>query len=345
MRMAGEKIIVRVPNWLGDCIMATPMIRRLREKNPDAHIALMGLSVHREIFEGNPNINATLLYDSFKGAGNFLRAASDLFSARFDTGYILPNSLSSAALFALGRVKNKIGYNAENRGWLLDNKIPWPGQVEHRTPRYLRLMDNQPDISEAAKSYIPEMRITGDDHALADKLLAGVDTSHAIAINPCSITPTRRWFPERFAELADRARKEMGLQTVLVGGPSKEDTEAAARVEELCRSAKPANLQGKTKIKTMAAVLAKLKLLVTGNTGTMHIASTVGTPMVIITGSSDINVTAPWGVEYRVIQKDLPCYPCWKNQCPYRPERPECMEIVTVEDVFKELADLMTPGN
>ncbi len=339
-----NKIIVRVPNWLGDCIMATPMLRRLRELNPEAHIAVIGQKAHWHIFEGNSNIDKMLLYDSLKIGGQFLRAVSDLRAMRFDLGYILPNSLSSALVFALGQVNQRIGYATQPRGWLLNQGQPWPGQVEHRAVRYLRLVDHDPDITERAVSYPVEMPIGDQDHTLADELLREIDTAKAVALNPCSITPTRRWFPDRFARLADRVYQELGFEAVLVGGPSREDYQACTEVKALAQSAKITILAGKTGIRSLAALLGRLRLLVTCNTGTMHIASTTGTPMVVMTGSSDIKVTAPWGVDYRVILKDLPCYPCWKNECPMGTERPECMTSITVEDVFKEVADLLANG-
>ncbi len=338
--MSGERIVVRVPNWLGDCIMATPMLRRLRQLNPGSFIAVVGIEDHRAVFEGNPNIDRLMLYDSIKGAANFLRACRDIRSGRFEIGYVLPNSLSSAALFLMGGVKQRVGYDTEGRGWMLKRRIPWPGQVEHRVIRYLRLFDSEPGLDERARAFHVEMYISDEDRAVADGLLRGVDTDRAVAFNPCSITPTRRWFPERFAQLADRINEELDLEIVLVGGPSKHDSETTSQVQALS-SARITNLAGRTTIKTLAAVLGRLRLLVTCNTGTMHIASTAEIPMVILPGSSDIDITAPWGVDYRVIHKDLDCYPCWKNECPNSTESPECMTAVTVDDVLKEVSALM----
>jgi heptosyltransferase-2 len=321
--------------------MATPMIRRIRELNPDAELTVMSLKSHAAVFEGNPAIDKIISHESLKLGLEFLRATLSLRSGHYDSGYILPNSNSSAVAFALGGVKERTGYAAEGRGWLLNQPLDWPGQIEHRVIRYLRLVDPDPEIAEKAKSSRVEMRPGEADQTLADELLKGVETSKAVAINPCSITPTRRWLNERFAQLSDRIQSDLGMEVVVVGGPSEEDQQACKQVAGQAGSAKITNLAGKTKIKSLAALLGRLRLLITCNTGTMHIASTAGTPMVILPGSSDIDITAPWGVDYRVIHKDLDCYPCWKNECPNQTERPDCMTMITVDDVFKEAASLL----
>lgn len=321
--------------------MATPMLRRLKEKEPGARVTVIGLGDHRALFEGSPHVDDLMFYSSLKGAGNFIRVASKIRTGGFDRGYILPNSLSSASLFALGRVREKTGYHTEARGLFLDRRVPWPGQVEHRVIRYLRLLENVPDLERIARDYRVEIFLGEEDRARAEELLENVNTEKAIALNPCSITPTRRWFPERFAEVADRAQQELGLETVLVGGPSDEDARTASAVMELSNTAKITNLAGKTHIKSLSTVLGRLRLLVTGNTGTMHVASTAGIPMVLLPGSSDIVITAPWGVEFRVIHKELECYPCWKNECPENTDRPECMTAITVDDVMREVAGIL----
>jgi len=310
------RVIVRAPNWVGDCVLATPFLRLLRERHPSSRIDVLARPPGHEVFVGNPFVDEVIVYTEMLGTAAHLRAR------RYDLGYLLPNSFSSAFLFFLARVRERIGYDAEARGILLTRRFPWKGETEHRTVRYLRLLDPHREPASVTPRSCPA-QIFLDPHAEA----------HA---------PSRRWPAQRYGRLAKLLVETVDAEVVLVGGKAAADREAVEVALRECRSPRVHDLGGKTTLRGFAAVVRRAKVLVTGDTGIMHVAAAVGTPILALEGAADVKVTAPWtpGV-FEVIDKHVHCSPCVRNVCINRESPMLCMDSIAVEEVFSTLRQML----
>lgn len=322
------KLVVRAPNWVGDCVLALPFLQLLREKQPQARITVLAKRPGSEVFEGNRFVDEVRPYAGLWATARRVRAE------RFDAGYLLPNSFSSALLFLLGGVRRRIGYATEARGLLLTEPLPWTGEREHRSLRYARLADwdLRPEAPTPA-SHPARIAPNAAAQAQADALLAGIPADRLVAVNACANAPSRRWGAQRFAALV-RLLMERGAEVLLVGGPAAQDRAQVAEVLDGCRSPRVHDLSGRTTLKSLAAVLAKTRLLITGDTGIMHVGAAAGAPVLALEGAADVKVTAPWTAgTFLPVDKHVPCSPCVKNHCINRATPMICMTSIPPEEV------------
>jgi len=151
-----------------------------------------------------------------------------------------------------------------------------------------------------------------------------------IAVSPVAFWETKLWEDGKFACLADRIQEELGVAVVLTGG----DVEPLEKIRKLMKT-KALNLGGKTSLRELAALYKRAKIVVTTDSGPMHIAAAVGTPVVALFGPTDPARTGPYGPGHRVIRAGLPCSPCFRKQCP----QPRCMTEIPVEEVFSAVRE------
>jgi 3-deoxy-D-manno-octulosonic-acid transferase/heptosyltransferase-1 len=153
-----------------------------------------------------------------------------------------------------------------------------------------------------------------------------------VAVNPVAFWETKLWEEEKFAELCDRLREELGIGIVLTGGES-------APLERICRKmrTKAVNLGGRTTLRELACIYREAALLVTTDSGPMHLAAAVGTPIVALFGPTDPARTGPYGPGHRIIRKGLSCSPCFRKRC----ETPRCMTDISVEEVFTAVKEML----
>ena len=154
-----------------------------------------------------------------------------------------------------------------------------------------------------------------------------------VAVNPVAFWETKLWQEEKFAGLCDRIREELGIGIVLTGGES-------APLERICRKmrTKAVNLGGRTTLRELACLYREAALVVTTDSGPMHLAAAVGTPVVALFGPTDPARTGPYGPGHRVIRRALSCSPCFRKRC----ETPRCMTDISVEEVFRAVKEMLT---
>lgn len=334
-----KKILVRAPNWLGDAIMSTPFLRRLRDREPEADLTVLCRPAVREIFQSFPGIQSVLLFQEGEG----LRAlVARIRAGRFDTGYVLPPSFSSAMLFFLARIPERIGYDTDFRRWLLTQPRALDERY-HYVRRYLGLIGEAGREVERTDLFFPT---PGGAIGRARSFLSSQGIPWRppfLAVAPGSQAPARRWFPERFAALIDRLPEKEWPVVLLLGAPG--DVPFVRQVEALCRR-RTANLCGETNLPLLGELLRQSAALITNESGIMHAAWAMGTPTVVLAGPSEPRVTSPFGARVRVIQhREVPCVPCVKNEC-YRAKDGymECLEKIGVEEVMKALAEIREPA-
>ncbi|MCI4399449.1 MAG: lipopolysaccharide heptosyltransferase II [Campylobacteraceae bacterium] len=310
------RIFVRLPNWLGDAVMATPALESLKASYPNARFTLMGSAVAASLFEGDDRVERLVVDESKKAKSRIVwlyQKAKELGS--FDMAITLQNSLLSALFLFFTGSKARIGYAREFRSFFLTH-APKENKKIHQVLRYLELV----------KPFC---------HAATEKLHI---SSTATPKNLCIINPgaaygeAKRWDAVKFGEVAVALSKEYDI--AIVGAPNEVDI--GLQVEETlkaCGVANYQNLVGKTTMRELIDLIASSKLFITNDSGPMHIAAAFAVPTVAIFGSTDERETAAWGnPHYAVVKKDMACRPCKKRTCPLKHH--DCMRLIDVADVL-----------
>ncbi len=342
----GPRILIRVPNHLGDCIMAMPMVNEVREAYPGAVVTVLVPEYLAEIFEHNPAVDAV-----FKIPARYVHGMMAVIKLReiiapheFDIGFILPPSFGAAAGFKLSGIEERIGYIADGRRLLLTRPMPLPAPInsQHRAETYFDLLRRA--TSTELEFVRPKLFLSETDSQKAAALLAGVgigaDQPYA-AIAFQAVAESRRWGIENYRKLAERLMEHHQFSIVLIGGPSDQktgdDLVASAGRREIV------NLAGKTSLRESAALLAQADLFVGNDSGPAHLAAAVDCPVVVISGADDPRETSPLARHKRLIYlSHLDCISCVKNKCLLKPDlQMQCMKQITVVSVLDQIADLL----
>lgn len=329
-----QRILIINVNWLGDVLFTTPFIKAIKKKFPDSRIACLVVPRCKDLLETNPNIDEVIIYDedgSHKSLLGKLRLISVIKKAKFDSAFILHRSFTRALLVYLSGIKKRIGYNTKRRGFLLTQSVKEPAKRLHKIEYFLNLaaVCGAP-IDD--KDY--EFTVTDEERLQADKLLGegGVKKDdHVVVLNPGGNWPPKRWSKENFAKLADRLSDDLGVKIVITGAPA--DVELSCGIIELSKS-RPISIAGKTSLKSLGAVMKKADLVISSDSGPMHLALSVRTRVIALFGPTSDAITGPYGSgDFIVIRKDVDCsIPCYDHTCKdYR-----CMNAITVDDVIEE---------
>ncbi|MDX9822591.1 MAG: lipopolysaccharide heptosyltransferase II [Syntrophales bacterium] len=334
-------ILIRGTNWIGDAVLTLPSLAAVRAAFPAAHVSVLAKPWVAEVYALCPEIDEVILYRRpgiHEGIRGLIRLAGELRVRRFDAVILLQNAIEAAILSCLARIPVRAGYGTDGRALLLTHavkKAPGIGDV-HQTRYYLEMVKAL-GCRETGK----ELHLaTGREHELlADKLLdrLGMAGKHPlVGIAPgAAYGPAKRWFPERFAAVADRLILDQGASILLFG--SDGDRPAAASVSR--HAAGPlVDIAGQTGLKEAIAVMARCDLFISNDSGLMHLATALGVPTVAIFGSTNPMTTAPVGKRSVVVRREVDCSPCLKTDCPtdFR-----CMDRITVEDILEAAGGLL----
>jgi heptosyltransferase II len=330
--MAALPDIIRTPNHLGDLIMALPALSAA----PEADLLIARWLV--PIVQMLGHRGRAIPFD--RGRRGMIAAARLLRSRRYGHGVLLPPSLSSALAFRLGGVSRVRGAAANGRTLLLTDPVPRGRLTDrHRTDVYLELVTGaapepgQAPVLPVSAPVRDRWRALRDGIAPSAAPLAGAGA--LVGIFPGSNARSRRWDAARFAALAE-ALASAGARVVVFGAA----TEAGLTRE--VAGGRGVDLGGRTDLPVLAAALAECHILVTNDSGPMHLAAAVGTRTLVVSGPADTRETAPRGADHVYLQRlDLPCVPCVKNECPRRgagyilPEAErECLRLIEVREVL-----------
>lgn len=329
-----KKIIVREMNWLGDVLMSLPFLTALREKYLDAHIAILARPRTAAILQHHPAVNQIILCDDEgkqRGVGA-LDLAAGLRSMNFDTAYILPNSFSSAFMLWRAGVPERIGFATDGRSLLLTRAIRKTPALRsvHESRLYLKLLDKDPFQSDPVQ---PRLELTPQERETAQQTLAslGVHASKPLVgmVPGAAYGSAKCWHAPRFAALAERLMQECQAQVILFGASMEKET--AAKIEAAV-SPRVINLVGKTRLRDLAALLESCRLVITNDTGAMHVAAAVTTPVIALFGPTNPVTTAPVGKQHLLLRHPVDCSPCLLRHCP---TDHRCMNSLEVDEVFE----------
>lgn len=339
MPKSPERILIRVPNWVGDSVLAIPALKNLRAGFPDAEITLMARPWVAGVFTGAPFADVVWSEPRPHGFRDWLRLSRVIREKRFTTAVLLPNSFESAAMVFLGRIPRRVGYATDGRGWMLTDAVrvvPIPGGKKHQVDYYLDL----------AKAICPhtappsiDLEASTDERARARRLLAseGIGPERRfLVLNPgAAYGSAKRWGEDRFAQAGDALAVEYGLDAVLVG--SERERSISERVRGLMKS-RAVVLNGRTSLETLLGIIAEAALMVTNDSGPMHMAAALGVPVVAVFGSTDHMVTSPYGPRTRLVREPVDCSPCMLRECPIDHR---CMTRVSADRVCEAARELL----
>ncbi len=335
-----KKILIIKPSSLGDIIHALPVAYALKAEIPESEIDWVIGAGYEELLEGNPAIKRTLTFDRrmFQG-GNGLRNLGSfvgkLRRERYDLVIDLQGLLRSALMAFACRSKSRIGFANAREGAPLfyTERVAVPDLSIHAVDRYLLTLESIGIEHHEAPRFDIVLEERHDKEAVS--LLKEFDIEEGeefVAIAPSARWLTKRWPAERFIEIANRING-VRLKTVFIG-TKDEEVVLAEHIDKLILR----NLAfGRTSIKGLAALLKRARLLVTNDSGPMHIAAAVGTPAAALFGPTDPVRTGPYGRMHRVITAGVECAPCLKREC----ESVRCLTGISVDAVFDEVKAML----
>ncbi|MCK4873683.1 MAG: lipopolysaccharide heptosyltransferase II [Phycisphaerales bacterium] len=289
------RLLVVLPSWIGDSVMATPALRAIRAALPDAHITVLARPGLESVLHGCPWINEFVVGRA-KGLSGTLRLTRRLKSSRCDTAILFPNSFSTALVCRLAGIPRRIGYDRDRRGFLLTDRCSPPRRDDGRyavTPAVTYYLDLVRFVFGEAPGSEPvdrrlELWMSDADREAATEILRQACVANdqpIVVLNPGANRLDKRWPADRFATVADHLARERGAAVLVTGSPGECDVVEAVRdaaaspIVDLTRS-------GVT-LSSLKAVLARASLLITNDTGPRHIAAAVGTPVVTLFGPTD----------------------------------------------------------
>lgn len=328
-------IIIRMPNWLGDLVMATPILQDVRNRWQHASITAMCQGNVGALITHDPHVNEVY---SFKKPSGWIHHTqhheiiNTLRHGEYELGILLTNSFSSAWWFWRGEVKNRIGFTGNFRSLLLNKAVPFPKNKEsqHLVHTYKALLE---PLGIPISSTPPALYVSEKEREEAKSLLA-LEGYHSesqilIGINPgAAYGSAKCWLPDRFQAVTQRLLENPNIIIAYFG-----DFAGAPLVDDICKhfDSRVINLAGKTSLRELMALIQCCHVMLTNDSGPMHIASALKIPLVALFGSTSDVKTGPYGGGI-IIHKHVECSPCYKRVCPIDFK---CMKQIEVDEVYK----------
>lgn len=336
-----KKILVRSANWIGDTVMMLPSLAALKKTFPDAHLTVLASPWVIPLLKDHPSVNRVMIIAKgnsfFTSLKELLRIISWLRTERFDLAVLFQNAFEAAFLTYTGKVKYRVGYNTDGRGFLLTHKVIRDKEIRlvHQVEYFLGLIEA---MNWCIQEREPILYGNVQDNRSSSLMVSSVgidDSSFIFGINPgAEYGSAKRWPEERFAMIGDWAAKRWNAKVVIFGSVS--ETEIAGKVANLMHI-KPINLCGHTTLGQAMALIKRCTFFLTNDSGLMHIAAAFNIPMVAIFGPTDHVVTRPVSKKARIVRHDVDCSPCLQEVCP---SDHRCMLSIEPEEVWEKMEAL-----
>lgn len=326
---APSLLLIR-PGGIGDAVLLVPAIRAFRAKFPDSDVTVLAERRNGVVFALCPDVAQVLLYDRPQELMTALRRRYDLV---IDTEQW---HRLSAVVARLIHSELKIGFATNERKRLFNIAVSY-SQEDYEADSFLRLLEPL-GVGEQEVGY-PFLDVPEQSAKRAEEMLAPLAGRPFVTLFPGASIPERRWGAEKFRELAAWLN-DRELQAVVVGGGQDR-----AAGEKILAGSRGLNLAGQTSLPETAAVLKRSRLLVSGDSGVLHLAVGLGIPTVSLFGPGIAAKWAPRGGRHAVINLNLPCSPCTRyGTTPPCPIHARCIQDISVDLVYKTIVDLMTGG-
>lgn len=353
-----NKILIRQVNWIGDAVMTLPAIRAIREGHTGDFISLLGKEWVLPLFEKDPTIDKLIVYgNSFEGIKGKFIGARVLKKESYKRAILLQNAFDAAVLAFLAGIPERMGYSRDGRGFLLTRRVKINKELlkTHHILYYLELLRQ---LGYSSTFRTPWIYLNTDERVEGLKKISRLKRP-VIIINPgAAYGSAKRWSPEYFGRLSEMVINDLGGSVVITGSQSEMEIGKSilnAIQEDLKTEKSVLDLSGRTTLRELITIIGAADLVVTNDSGPMHITYAVGTPLVALFGSTDPTLTGPPGmidkqsvtlpVEVEtgapsiVLKKDVPCSPCFKRECPGKGT--ECLNAITPDEVFLTIRRLL----
>jgi heptosyltransferase-2 len=361
-------IVIRGVNWLGDAVMTTPAVLRLRERFPDAQITVLCPEKIKDLWTSHPAVDAVR---TFTAGESLPSVARGLRSVDADLAVIFPNSLRSALETWWAGIPRRVGSGRFPRSWLLTDRVrslPGTVRMRKRTEAEVRRLNTAQASPAVARTTYPNnshqlhhyLRLVGhlgaDAEPLPPRLVPGNAATQVMATRlapslasgkpliglnvGAEYGPAKRWPLDRFAGVARMLAERTGCHFVLFGG--KADIPLAGELTRPLQGLTVTSLAGQTTLAELMAALALCQVVITNDTGPMHLAAALGTPVVVPFGSTSPELTGPGlpgDPRHQLLLGEAPCAPCFLRQCPvdFR-----CMQSITVERTVQATLEVLS---
>ncbi len=323
---APARVLVRAPNWIGDVVLSLGALRDVRRNFPEARLEILARAWVAPLYGALEGLDAVRLSQGIRTDAAAVRG-------QFDTGILFTNSFGTAFSMALARIPERWGYATQGRGPLLTRRARVPSEVRERSQVYyyramLSGLGLHVSASPDTSLQVPAAWAERGHELLGDGPWLG--------LNPgASYGAAKQWLPARYAAVGERLGRELGARVAVLGSAAERPLgEAIAGAMR----AKPKLLCGETSLSDLVGVLSRLRLLVTNDSGPMHLAGALGVPLVAIFGPTNWRETAPRGKSQRILRADVDCSPCLLRECPIDHR---CMTRVGVEAVVSAAVELL----
>ncbi|MFH1854404.1 MAG: lipopolysaccharide heptosyltransferase II [Candidatus Omnitrophota bacterium] len=338
-----KRILIVRTDRVGDVVLSTPVFAAARAAFPDAYIAVMVSSQTKEIVAGNPHINEIIVLDKGSRHRGFLKTvifSMWLKAKRFDLALLLHSTVRVNLICYLAGIPRRIGYARGKMDFLLTKRLEYTKRLgeKHEIEYSLDVLRSLGVNVEASS---PIVSIKENDFKEADSLLfeSGVkENTGLVFINPGASCVSRIWPFENFASLADTLMDNLGLSVVIVSSP--EHVKIGEKVRGLMKH-EPIFLCGRTSLGVLAALLKRASLFISNDSGPVHIACAVGTPVISIFSRKERGVSpkrwGPFGRKSVFVHKDAGCIRCLAHNCK---KDFLCLKSITVDDIMEKVKEL-----
>ena len=335
-------------NYLGDALFTTPALATLRARYPDAIIEVLAGERAAAMLAGNPTVDRVIVRPRRSGSARASAFAQTIREGNYDAAILFQSITSNAALSWLLRVPIRVGFAQDGCSPFLTHRVAGRQDGEHVVDAYLRLAQAAPAQSDSVTIPAPALSITlsPEDRVFAEQVFSKQELLPPVVGLVIGATRAqKRWPEEYWGRLAEKLWSVGNISCVLLGGP--EELDAAQRIMGQTKNAPLVSLVGRTSEKQLAAIIDQLGLVISGDSGPLHIATAMKTPVVALFGSTDPAETGPWlgsgrekfSADTIVLYDALHCSPCRKN--PTCNGRFDCLRTLTPERVFEAAFGLL----
>lgn len=341
-------ILVVLPTWVGDCVMATPTLRAIRTRFPEARITLLMEDNLRELVRGSPWMDDVVSWPVKQRRKpwhrEYRQLVSDLRSRQFDWAVLLPNSARSALLAWFAGAKRRIGYNRDGRGFFLTDRLPVRNVVDGKYVP-MPIVEYYADLAEAMHCDRPddnlELFTTPDcEESVRLRLQSlGIEKRHPLVVlSPgAKYGAAKCWLPERFAETADRLILERNAAVIVTCGPGEEPI--ARKIKASMKESAFVFDDPLMTLGELKSLISRADLLICNDAGPRHFAKALGSSVVTIFGPTHPEWTATSYKQETIVRVDVDCGPCQQRVCPEG--HLKCMTDVTVDAVVSATCELL----
>lgn len=330
-----RNILVRGVNRLGDTLFALPAIKSLKIKYPGSRLTVLTKPLPVDLYKNNPHIDNVIIFDGkgrHRGLDGRFHLVRALRNEGFDLAVLLHNNFESALTVFLAGIPERIGYRKELRSALLTKSLPFPKTPTQRVDHFLAITKLvECDVTDN----LPDLYLSSSEKEWACARLNEVPRP-IVGIIPGAQEKTRIWDSGRFAAVADGLINEAKASILILGGPGDKKLSSAIRSQ---MKNIPLDMTGEFNLREFMGILGSCDLVISNDTGPMHIANLLGTEVITFFGAGDLKETHPVGPNAHVIHRDLPCSPCLKSECPEGNYK--CLDLISVEEVLKSAMDML----